>query len=150
MALALLAGPANAGKVARLLDRYVEVIDREPFLVVPSRADVDPAERDLLERVPALLGGKIGTFDDLFARVRALAGEGEERVIGDTQRRLLLADVIRRAPLDGAPARLYDESRRGLERLGLRDGNAVRRRAAELAASDLAAWDGAPVLAYGF
>src|SRR3990170_941306 len=183
MALALLAGPANAGKVARLLDRYVEVIDREPFLVVPSRADVDPAERDLLQRVPALLGGRIGTFDDLFARVRALAGEDEERVIGDTQLRLLLTDVVRRAPLnglgasarfagfvdalaeafddlgaglvdpgdlDGDLARLYDEYRRGLERLGLRDGNAVRRRAAELAASDLAAWDGAPVLAYGF
>ena len=183
MALALLAGPANAGKVARLLDRYVEVIDREPFLVVPSRADVDPAERDLLQRVPALLGARIGTFDDLFARVRALAGEDEERVIGDTQRRLLLTDVVRRAPLnglgasarfagfvdalaeafddlgaglvdpgdlDGDLARLYDEYRRGLERLGLRDGNAVRRRAAELAASDLAAWDGAPVLAYGF
>jgi len=183
MPLALLAGPANAGKVARLLDRYVEVIDREPFLVVPGRTDVDPVERDLLARVPALLGGRIGTFDDLFLRVLALAGVEEGRVIGDTQRRLLLTDVVRRAALDGLGAsaryagfadalveaiddlgaglvdpadvdgdlgRLYGEYRRGLDRLGLRDRNAVRRRAAELAASDLAAWDGAPVLAYGF
>src|SRR5262249_54005592 len=46
--LRLLVGPANAGKVALLLDRYLARLDDEPFLIVPNRSDVDRAERDLL------------------------------------------------------------------------------------------------------
>ena len=57
MSLALLVGPANAGKVANLLDRYVAALDRDPCLVVPNRGEVERVERDLLTRVPALLGG---------------------------------------------------------------------------------------------
>ncbi|MGH3024188.1 MAG: hypothetical protein ACRDNI_11075, partial [Gaiellaceae bacterium] len=74
MPLALLVGPANAGKVSRLLDRYLEYLDREPFLVVPNRAEVDRVERDLLARRPALLGGAIGTFDDLFELIARADG----------------------------------------------------------------------------
>jgi hypothetical protein len=66
MALTLLAGPANAGKVARLLERYLARLEHEPVLIVPNRSDVERVERDLLRRRPALLGGSIGTFDDLF------------------------------------------------------------------------------------
>ena len=105
MALALLVGPANAGKVARLLDGYLETIDREPFLVVPNRADVERVERDLLLRSPALLGGSIGTFDDLFQRIAARAGDGALRpAITDTQRTLLLARVVAEARLNGLGA----------------------------------------------
>jgi len=64
--LTLLAGPANSGKVATLLDRYLASIDKDPMLIVPNRPDVDRIERDLLERSPALLGGSIGTSGDLF------------------------------------------------------------------------------------
>src|SRR5438552_15660340 len=35
LGLSLLAGPANAGKVALLLERYVARLDDEPFLIVP-------------------------------------------------------------------------------------------------------------------
>ena len=80
MPLALLVGPANAGKVARLLDRYLESLDREPVLVVPNRFDRDRVERDLLARSSALLGGTIGTFDDLFADIaRGTAAIGRWR-----------------------------------------------------------------------
>jgi hypothetical protein len=48
MALTLLAGPANAGKVALLLERYREALASEPFLIVPNRSDVDRVERELL------------------------------------------------------------------------------------------------------
>ena len=41
MALSLVAGPANAGKVALLLERYLAALDRDPFLIVPNRSDVD-------------------------------------------------------------------------------------------------------------
>src|ERR671937_139851 len=102
MALTLLAGPANAGKVALLLERYLAALEREPVLIVPNRSDVDRVERELLERCGALLSGWIGTFDDLF------------------------------------------------ERLGLWDRDLLRRAAADRLASDLDAWHGEPVFAYGF
>ena len=74
MGLSLLVGPANAGKVALLSERYLAVLGTggpgsQPVLIVPNRSDVERVERDLLARSPALLGGSIGTFDDLFARI---------------------------------------------------------------------------------
>jgi len=101
VALALLVGPANAGKVARLLDRYLEALDRDPFLIVPNRADVDGVERDLLARRPALLGGTIGTFDDVFRRIREQAGAASRPQLTDAQRSLLLARVVSGASLNG-------------------------------------------------
>jgi hypothetical protein len=98
MPLTLLVGPANAGKVAGLLDRYVAALDRDPFLVVPNRGEVDRIERDLLRRSPVLLGGSIGTFDDLFRRVAA-GGPGAPTLISPAQRALVLARVVTRTGL---------------------------------------------------
>jgi ATP-dependent helicase/DNAse subunit B len=106
MALTLLAGPANAGKVALLLDRYLADLAREPLLIVPTGSDVERVERDLLARAGALLGGSIGTFDDVFERIAA--GNGAARpVVGDAQRSLILRRVVARATLTdlGTPAR---------------------------------------------
>jgi len=85
MPLRLIAGPANAGKVERLLDRYLATLDREPVLIVPNRSDVDRVERELLARRPALLGGTIGTFDDVFERI-AFDGPDAHPVVSPTQR----------------------------------------------------------------
>ena len=71
MSLRLVVGPANAGKVALLLERYLARLGDEPYLIVPNRADVAGVERDLLERCGCLLGGSIGTFDDVFERLAA-------------------------------------------------------------------------------
>src|SRR5262249_26602349 len=71
MGLRPVVGPAHAGKVALLLERYVAALERDPWLVVPNRVDVDRVERELLLRQPALLSGTIGTFDDLFRQVAA-------------------------------------------------------------------------------
>jgi hypothetical protein len=103
--LSLLVGPANAGKVARLLDRYLENLEREPFLVVPNRAEVDRVERDLLARRPALLGGTIGTFDDLFELLAR--GNGRPPVVTEAQRTLVLRRALSGASLNGLgpPAR---------------------------------------------
>ena len=64
--LSLLAGPANAGKVALLLERYLARLDDEPVLIVPNASDVDRVERDLLARCGCLFNGEIVTFDRLF------------------------------------------------------------------------------------
>jgi ATP-dependent helicase/DNAse subunit B len=105
--LSLLVGPTNAGKVAKLLDGYVETIDREPCLIVPNRADVDRVERALLMRCRGLLGGWIGTFDDLFERIARRDGSGSDNArpaIGSAQRDLLLTRIVRRASLNGLSA----------------------------------------------
>ena len=96
MPLALLAGPANAGKVARLLEGYLASLDREPVLVVPNRPDVERVERELLALRPGLLGGSVGTFDDLFRRILKRSGGGDRQRIADTQRSLLLARIAAR------------------------------------------------------
>ena len=104
LGLTLITGPANAGKVALLLRRYLDALPREPFLIVPNRPDVDRAERDLLELQPALLGGTIGTFDDLFGRIVRAPGEpSPRRVVSDAQRALLVrrAVSVARAGMNG-------------------------------------------------
>jgi ATP-dependent helicase/DNAse subunit B len=92
MGLSLVVGPAHAGKVALLLDRFLEALPREPWLVVPNRVDVDRVERDLIGRAPALLAGSIGTFDDLFGHI-AGGVEAQYSVASDAQRSF----VVRRA-----------------------------------------------------
>jgi ATP-dependent helicase/DNAse subunit B len=71
MGLSLVVGPAHAGKVALLLGRYLEAITHDPWLIVPTRADVERVEHDLLARAAVLLAGRIGTFDDLFEEIAA-------------------------------------------------------------------------------
>jgi ATP-dependent helicase/DNAse subunit B len=176
--LSLIAGPANAGKVETLLDRYLAAIERQPVLIVPNRSDVERVERELLARRPALLAGSIGTFDDVFERI---AGGG--RPISRAQRSLVVRRVLAEAQLDrleasarfggfadallqalgevesgllapgqleGDLAVLHAAYRAELDRLGLWDRDRVRRRAVERLRTELDAWHGEPVFAYGF
>jgi ATP-dependent helicase/DNAse subunit B len=189
MALALVVGPAHAGKVGLLLERYLAALEAhreagsraDPWLVVPSRSDIERVERDLLRRKPALLAGRIGTFDDLFDE---LARGGDVRpVASDTQRALAVRRAIGRCELDGLSASagssgfadalvaalgevqsaLVDPERVAgdvgtlarayrdeLDRLGLWDRDGLRRQAVERLTTDLDAWSGDPVFAYGF
>ncbi len=96
LALNLVVGPANAGKVALLLERYLACLDDEPVLIVPNRADVARVERDLLERAGCLFGGSIGTFDDLFARI-ADGDPGSRPVASRAQRALVAARAAQHA-----------------------------------------------------
>ena len=97
MGLSLVVGPAHAGKVALLLDRFVGVLDRDPWLIVPTRVDVDRVERELADRCGALLAGSVGTFDTLFAH---LAGSGPApRTIGTAERNVVLRHIVGSAKL---------------------------------------------------
>ncbi|HJU35958.1 MAG TPA: PD-(D/E)XK nuclease family protein [Gaiellaceae bacterium] len=186
MPLRLIAGPANAGKVGLLLGRYLDALDSrggpEPVLIVPNRADVDRVELELLARRPALLGGAIGTFDDLFRR---LAGDSPaaRRQLGRAEQALLVRRVVGGATLHGfarsaeragfvdslertldeldegllAPdavegelGALYAGYRDELERIGRWDRGLLRSHAVERLRTDLGAWHGQPVFAYGF
>ncbi len=99
MSLTLLTGPANAGKVQLLLERYLAALERRPVLIVPNRPDVERVERDLLRRAGALMGGDIGTFADLFRQLAA--GEAGRPVATDLQRALVVRRVVERGALNG-------------------------------------------------
>jgi ATP-dependent helicase/DNAse subunit B len=99
MGLALVVGPAHAGKVALLLERYLDVLERDPWLVVPNRLDIERVERDLIRRRPALLAGRIGTFDDLFEHI---AAQGDRPgVASDVQRAVAVRRAVAATDLDG-------------------------------------------------
>ena len=178
MSLSLVVGPAHSGKVGTLLDRFVAALDRDPWLIVPQRADVERVERELLGRQRGLLAGTIGTFDTLFEHLAR--GEGPSpRLVGDAERGVLVrklaagagtegarfagfADAVGRAltELDGAllEPRDLDEPlasltaayRAELDRIDGWDRGMLRRRAVERLTSDLGAWGDSPVFAYGF
>jgi ATP-dependent helicase/DNAse subunit B len=103
MGLSLVLGPAHAGKVALLLERFLEALDRDPWLIVPNRSDVDRVERDLLRRRPGLLAGRIGTFDDLFTTIAAGA-PGWRPVASDVQRSLAARRAIASTRLEALAA----------------------------------------------
>ncbi|MET0561467.1 MAG: PD-(D/E)XK nuclease family protein [Gaiellaceae bacterium] len=98
MGLSLVAGPAHVGKVALLLERYLTVLEQDPWLVVPNRVDVERVERDLVRRRPALLAGTVGTFDDLFRHV-AGAGAAGMPVASEIQRTLAVRRAVERTHL---------------------------------------------------
>jgi ATP-dependent helicase/DNAse subunit B len=100
LGLNLITGPANAGKVALLLRRYLEVLPEEPYLIVPNRSDVEERERELLALQPALLAGWIGTFDDLFRRL-ARSAVDSRRVASESQRALIVRRALAGRSLNG-------------------------------------------------
>ena len=101
--MSLIVGPANAGKVELLLDRYLAALEREPVLIVPNRSDVDRVEHDLLARSGCLLAGSIGTFDDLFERL-VRDDPSRRQVATDAQRALLVRRAIATVSLNGLSA----------------------------------------------
>src|SRR5437764_14399332 len=105
MPLQLVLGPANCGKIALLLDRFLAAADAglDPLLIVPNRADVEATERELVGRRGVLLGGRIGTFDDLFEEVLGRCRELRP-VIGDVRRRLVLNATVVEARLEALAA----------------------------------------------
>jgi ATP-dependent helicase/DNAse subunit B len=182
MGLSLVVGPAHAGKVALLLERYLDALDRDPWLIVPNRSDVDRVERDLLKRRRGLLSGRIGTFDDLFAAL-AHGLPAPRPLAGDVRRALVVRRAIARtdleglaasaashgfaqallgaldelgsalvdlARLDGDVARLARAYADELARQEIWDETELRRNVIARLESDLEAWHGEPVFAYGF
>ncbi|MGL6277980.1 MAG: hypothetical protein ACRC50_00290, partial [Gaiella sp.] len=93
MGLSLVVGPAHAGKVALLLERTVERLELDPWLIVPTRADVERTERDLVARTGGLLAGTVGTFDTLFEHLAHADGSGR-RLLGDAERTVVVRRIV--------------------------------------------------------
>jgi ATP-dependent helicase/DNAse subunit B len=97
MSLKLVIGPANAAKAGAALGAFRARLRHDPWLVVPTAADVAHYERELAQDGPRR-GGRVATFAGFVREVAERAGYAA-RVVTPLQRERLVADAIADAPL---------------------------------------------------
>lgn len=107
MSIALITGPANAGKAHVVLDAVRGHVARgeEPLLVVPTEADRTRYRRELAES-GLVLGVRVERFEGLLAVVVARAALGEARIGSLARERILARLADARPGMAGALARL--------------------------------------------
>ncbi|MGI9186737.1 MAG: hypothetical protein ACR2J9_04330, partial [Gaiellales bacterium] len=175
MALALILGPAHAGKISALYARYLAELaaGRSAALVVPSSDVKRQTQRELLERAPAIIGADAVDFDELFERILRLTGD-RRPVLRGGARQILLRRVLPEAPesigtrfqrlgsalLDPAAVRAagdvvladqYERWWRALDEEQLIDRGRMRIAVIEALRTDVAAWPaGEALFAQGF
>lgn len=95
MALELIIGPAHAGKIAELYERYLAELaaGRTAALVVPDQGAKAVTERELLTRVVGVVGADVVTFDTLFERIARATGDRRE-VLHGAARQVLLGRAL--------------------------------------------------------
>lgn len=92
MSLTLVIGPANAAKAGAVLGAFRAALPRDPWLVVPTAADVAHYERELV-RDGARSGGRVATFSGFVREIARRAGYAR-RVVTPLQRERLVAEAI--------------------------------------------------------
>jgi RecB family exonuclease len=83
--LKLILGPPNSGRAGLVRRRYLEALERDPVLVVPTVDDVFAFERELCGE-GAALGGTVLTFGALFGQIATAAGRPPGAVLSPAQR----------------------------------------------------------------
>lgn len=86
MPLKLILGPPNSGRAGLVRRHYLEALERDPVLVVPTVDDVFAFERELCGE-GAALGGTVLTFGALFGQIATAAGRPPGAVLSPAQRR---------------------------------------------------------------
>jgi ATP-dependent helicase/DNAse subunit B len=84
--LKLILGPPNSGRAGVVRRHYLEALERDPVLVVPTVDDVFSFERELCGE-GAALGGTVLTFGALFGQIATAAGSPPGAVLSPAQRR---------------------------------------------------------------
>src|SRR3954454_1221147 len=97
MPLTLVTGPANAAKAGYVLERLREVLHLEPFLVVPTSADVGHYERELAAG-GVVFGVQVLTFSRLVRELGRVSGAGA-RPLGPVARERVVRAAIAEAHL---------------------------------------------------
>lgn len=92
MSLKLVIGPANAAKAGAALGAFRTRLRHDPWLVVPTSADVAHYERELAQDGPRR-GGRVATFGGFIREVAERAGYAA-RVVAPLQRERLVAEAI--------------------------------------------------------
>jgi ATP-dependent helicase/DNAse subunit B len=84
--LKLILGPPNSGRAGVVRRRYLDALERDPVLVVPTVDDVFAFERELCGE-GAALSGTVLTFGALFGQIATAAGSPPGAVLSPAQRR---------------------------------------------------------------
>lgn len=93
--ISLVLGPANSGKLGRVLRWWEERQPLQPLIVVPTAPDARSLSAEMAQRRGALVGqSPATTFDGL---VRLLVGKSP-RYVGDFERSLLISHLLREQP----------------------------------------------------
>ncbi|MBS1677328.1 MAG: PD-(D/E)XK nuclease family protein [Actinobacteria bacterium] len=100
MPLKLILGPPNSGRAGAVRRRYLEALERDPVLVLPTVDDVFAFERKLCGD-GAALGGTVLTFGALFGQIATAAGRPPGAVLSPAQRRRCVEVAV-----EGLTARL--------------------------------------------
>src|SRR3954454_23027485 len=98
MPLTLVTGPANAEKAGHVLAAYRAALDREPLLVVPTSADVEPYRRELAA-AGAVFGVQVMRFSWLEREIVNRAGV-TGRPLGPLARERVAAAAVGAARLE--------------------------------------------------
>jgi len=95
VALELIIGPAHAGKIAALYERYLAELaaGRTAALVVPDQTAKTVTERELLSRETGVVGADVVTFDTLFERIARATGD-RRPVLHGAARQVLLRRAL--------------------------------------------------------
>jgi ATP-dependent helicase/DNAse subunit B len=91
--LKLILGPPNSGRAGLVRRRYLDALERDPVLVLPTIDDVFAFERELCGE-GAALGGTVLTFGALFGQIATAAGRPPGAVISPAQRRRCVAVAV--------------------------------------------------------
>ncbi len=97
MALKLILGPPNSGRIALIRERFAAALERDPILVVPNEDDRLRIEAELC-RDGAVLGGSVMTFGALFRTVATSGGSPPGPELTESQR-LRLIEIALAGPL---------------------------------------------------
>jgi RecB family exonuclease len=84
--LKLILGPPNSGRAGVVRRRFLDALERDPVLVLPTVDDVFAFERELCG-TGAALGGTVLTFGALFGQIATAAGRPPGAVLSPAQRR---------------------------------------------------------------
>jgi ATP-dependent helicase/DNAse subunit B len=95
--LKLVIGPANSAKAGAVLDAFRAQIRRDPWLVVPTAADIAYYEGELAQD-GMRRGGTVATFGRFMREIAARAGYAA-RTISPLQRERLIAEAVAGAQL---------------------------------------------------
>ncbi len=90
MPLKLILGPPNSGRAGLVRRRYLDALERDPVLLLPTIDDVFAFERELCDpraEAGAALGGTVLTFGALFGQISTVAGRPPGAVLSPAQRR---------------------------------------------------------------
>jgi RecB family exonuclease len=96
MPLTLIHGPPNSGRAGLVRRALIDVLERDPLLVVPTVDDVHSFERELC-RSGAALGASVVTFGGLFRAVADAGGTPSRPELTRAQRLRAVAIAIEEA-----------------------------------------------------